>query len=321
MPKLENGFVKGILKHTIQERQDHHSVISYSQFSMFNKCPLSWKLRYIDKHRDDLPGIAVLFGTAFHETLQSYLYEIFEGAGPGAADKMDLRGMLQQNMADEYVRLMEQTGGEIFTSKQEMEEHYADGVAILDYIRKKRNVYFGRKHTELVAIEMPLYMPVTDTNKNVFITGFVDVILYDTFKNKYIIIDIKTSTNGWNKYMKADKTKTSQLLLYKKYFASQIGCDEKQIDVKYFIVRRKIPEESMFPIKRVSEFSPASGKPSVNKVMTDVNSFVNIAFNADGSYNTEHNYLAIGGKGLKNCRWCPYANNETLCPKSNRIKE
>jgi hypothetical protein len=121
--------------------------------------------------------------------------------------------------------------------------------------------------------------------------------------------------------MKADKTKTSQLLIYKKYFAEQIGCDEKQIDVKYFIVRRKIPEEAMFPIKRISEFSPASGKPSINKVMTEVNTFVSTAFNPDGTKNTNHNYLAIGGKGLKNCRWCPYATNETLCPKSNRIKE
>lgn len=320
MPKVDDGFVKGVIRHTIQEKQEHIKTISYSQFTMFSKCPLSWKLRYIDKHRDDLPSIALLFGTAFHETLQTYLYNIYE-VGPGKADKIDLHELLRNNMAKEYTNLMEQTGGEIFTTQAQMEEHYADGIAILDFIRKKRNVYFSTKGMELIAIEMPIYRQATEDNENVYMYGFVDVILYDKDLNKYIIIDIKTSTNGWNKWMKADKTKTSQLLIYKKYFAEQIGCDEKQIDVKYFIVRRKIPEEAMFPIRPVSEYSPASGKPSINKVMTDVNTFVRTAFNPDGSYNTDHNYLAVGGKGLKNCRWCPYANNEELCPKKERIKE
>ena len=77
----------------------------------------------------------------------------------------------------------------------------------------------------------------------------------------------------------------------------------------------------MYPIKPVSEFAPSSGKPTINKVMTDINSFVKSAFNADGTHNTERNYLALGGKGLKNCKWCPFKDNEELCPKSDRIKE
>ena len=321
MPKLDDSYVKGVLKHTVQEKQEHHKTISYSQFSMYAKCPKQWKLRYVDKNRDDTPSIALIFGTAFHETLQSYLYEVYEGVGPGKADKMDWHQTLQKNMAKEYIAVMEERGGEVFTTQEAMEEHYRDGIAILDFIRKKRNIYFSTKGYELTAIEMPIYRQASSTNENVFMNGFVDVILYDKVANKYIVYDIKTSTNGWNKYMKADKLKTSQLLIYKKYFAEQIGCDEKQIDVKYFIVRRKIPEGAMFPIKPVSEFSPASGKPSINKVITEVDSFVSSAFNADGSYNTGRDYLPIGGKGLKNCRWCPFKDNEELCPKAERIRE
>jgi hypothetical protein len=319
--KDEVSYVKGVLKHTIQEKQEHQKTISYSQFSMYQKCQRHWKLRYIDKNRDDLPNINLLFGTAMHEVLQTYLYEIYEGIGPGRADKMDLYGMLKQAMANEYVNLMERTGGEIFTEQSEMEEFYKDGVAILEFVRKNRRKYFSTNGYELIAIEMPIFMRASEHNENVYMNGFVDVILRNKITNKYIIYDIKTSTNGWNKWMKADKTKTSQLVIYKKYFAEQIGCDIKDIDVQYFIVRRKIPEDSMYPIRPVSEFSPSSGKPTINKVMTDVDSFVKSAFNEDGTHNTERNYLAIGGKGLKHCKYCPFKDNEELCPKTDRIRE
>ena len=43
-------------------------------------------------------------------------------------------------------------------------------------------------------------------------------IFYDTVRDRYKIIDIKTSTMGWNKYQKADKNKTDQLLLYKNFW-------------------------------------------------------------------------------------------------------
>ena len=60
--------------------------------------------------------------------------------------------------------------------------------------------------------------------------GYLDVVIRDKRNNKITIIDIKTSTMGWNKYQKADKTKTSQLVLYKKYFAEQYGFDVENID-------------------------------------------------------------------------------------------
>ena len=48
------------------------------------------------------------------------------------------------------------------------------------------------------------------------------------------IIDIKTSTMGWNKYQKADKTKTAQLVLYKSYYAKQFNVPIDNIRVEYF---------------------------------------------------------------------------------------
>ena len=150
--------------------------------------------------------------------------------------------------------------------------------------------------------------------------GFLDIVLREIATDKIIIIDVKTSTSGWNKYAKADKTKTSQLVLYKSYIAKQYGYDEEKIDIKYFIVKRKLIEGYMYPQKRVQEFVPASGKPTRNKLLKDIESFIEAGFNSDGSYRTEGSFPAIGDKGLKNCEYCEFANREDLCPKANILK-
>ena len=131
----------------------------------------------------------------------------------------------------------------------------------------------------------------------------MDVVIYDNFRDRYKIIDIKTSTMGWNKYMKGDKNKTDQLLLYKYFYGVENNIPIDKIDVEYFIVKRKLYTKVDFPQRRVQTFSPASGKPSVNKVMNNLNQFINESF-IDGEYNTEHTYIKQPSK--KNCRFCVF---------------
>jgi len=210
--------------------------------------------------------------------------------------------------------------GEHFSNKFELGEFYEDGVAILDWFKKRRGQYFSRKNEELIGIEVPIYHPVEENNDKVMMLGYLDIVMRDKRDNKITIIDIKTSTMGWNKYQKADKTKTSQLVLYKKYFAEQYGYDVDKIDIKYMIVKRKLIEGAMFPQKRITEFAPASGKPTRNKLAREIKGFVDTAFNADGSYNLEKNYPAIAGKNNKNCKWCEFKDQPDLCAKAERMK-
>ena len=65
------------------------SRISYSQLSMYNECPLRWKLNYVDKLRIFESSIHLLFGTAMHEVLQTYL-EIMYNDSIKNADKLPL---------------------------------------------------------------------------------------------------------------------------------------------------------------------------------------------------------------------------------------
>ena len=140
--------------------------------------------------------------------------------------------------------------------------------------------------------------------------GYLDVVLYHEPSNTFTIIDIKTSTKGWNHYAKKDEMKQFQLILYKKFFSDQYDIPIKDIDVEFFIVKRKIWEESEYNISRIQQFKPAAGKVKLNKAVNTLNKFLNEAFNLDGSFK-DRIFNPVPSKW--NCTYCPFANRKDLC--------
>ena len=212
--------------------------------------------------------------------------------------------ILLHRMKYNYTKTMESNGGVEFCKQNDMEEFYTHGLAILEWFKKKRANYFSKKNYELVGIEVPIQY---NLDNNIKFIGYMDVVIYDNFRDRYKIIDIKTSTMGWNKYMKADKSKTNQLLLYKRFYALEKNIPVDKIDVEYFIVKRKLYEKVDFPQRRIQTFSPASGKPSINKLMNTFNQFIDESF-INGEYNTNHTYIKQPSK--KNCRFCEFNQTE-----------
>lgn len=286
--------------------------VSYSQFSLYAQCPYRWKLDYLDNLRKFSQNINTCFGSAFHHTVQEWVKTIYEVSAK-AAEEMDLNKLLHESMMNEYKTSLEKNGNVHYSTPQELAEFYSDGVAILDYLKKHRTEYFSSKGYELVGIEKPLHLNIMN---NIAFMGFIDLIIRDKVRNKIIIYDIKTSTMGWNKYQKADITKTAQLILYKEFYARQFDMDVEDIEVEYIIVRRKINEDLEFKPKRIQTFVPASGKPTRNKVGKMLIEFVSSAFTEEGEYNTAGTYPAIKSKA---CNYCPYKDDETLCSKKSRI--
>ena len=273
--------------------------ISYSQYNQWVTCPHKWKLNYIDELRQFTDSIHTMFGTSMHEVLQTYLTIMYNDTIK-VADALPLDDMLLHRMKTNYTDIMQRNGGEIFCEQEDMEEFYQHGLLILEWFKKKRGMYFSKKHYELVGIEVPIEFKLNDGIKFI---GYMDVVLHDTFRDRYKIIDIKTSTMGWNKWAKADKNKTDQLLLYKQFYGKQHDISLDKIDVEYFIVKRKLYEKVEFPQRRVQTFSPANGTPSINKVMNNLNKFISESF-VDGEYNIEHIYRKNPSK--KNCRFCEF---------------
>ena len=88
------------------------------------------------------------------------------------------------------------------------------------------------------------------------------------------------------------------------------GVSPDNINVKFFILKRKIWEESEFPQKRIQEFTPANGKTKIKKAKTALNEFIEKTFNIDGSFKTV-DHPASPSKYT--CSYCPFNKRKDLC--------
>jgi len=326
--------------------------VSYSQFSMWNQCPWRWKLSYIDKIQGDEPSIYLLFGTAMHYTLQMYLTAFFAN-GPKYADQLDLNDILRDEMGKEYrahldeytkegmkiINEVEDKSMEVdidgqklilqdnlelvarhkakevldgFISKEAMMEFYYDGVKINEWFKKHRTEFFNYKTEELVAIEYELNTPLKE---KLYFIGFIDILIRNKETGKIRIIDLKTSTKGWASYKKNDENTTSQLVIYKSFYSKRLKLDPTKIDVEFIILKRKLYEDITYPQKRIVKFVPASGKPTINKVMSKFDVFVKSCFDDIGDYKLDEFYPKIPTKS--NCMWCDFKDKPEYCDKKN----
>jgi len=282
--------------------------VSFSQYQMYKTCPHQWYLSYVKKLQPFKPSIHLIFGTAFHETLQNYLKVMYEETAT-AADKIHLPTYFKTRFMELYKQ--NSVHGH-FSNAGEMSEFFEDAIAILEFIKKKRNLFFSKKNSELIGIEIPINGPIVEGIESVKMKGFIDLVIYDKTVDKYTIYDIKTSTRGWSDYEKKDQTKISQILLYKRFFSVLRDVPEDKIDVQFFIVRRKINENLEFAPKRVQEFIPANGVKKVKDAFEDFQKFVKDVFTSDGDYQ-EKTYI----KNIDKCKYCPYLDRPDLCDRKN----
>ena len=162
--------------------------VSYSQYSIYANCPHQWYLSYVENKNPYQASIHTVFGTAFHETLQKYIEVMYNESG-AAADRLDLETLFTDRFRAIYSEEYEKTE-EHFTNAQEMREFFDDGVEIIKWIKARRNKLFTIRKMKLLGIEMPLLVGL---NKNVYLKGYIDFILYDEELRKVYIYDIKTS--------------------------------------------------------------------------------------------------------------------------------
>ena len=285
--------------------------ISFSQLSVFRSCPRKWSLQYKDGHYTSEQSIHMTFGTALHETLQHYITTLYEVSG-AEADRIDIETYFEDKMGEIYRKNYEDNKKVHFSNPSELREFYNDGVEIIKFIKKKKNNYFSKTGWHLVGCEIPIQLTPNPTYKNTIYKGYLDLVLYHEPTNKIKIVDIKTSTRGWSDLNKKDEDKQFQLILYKQYFSQLYNLPVDNIEVEFFIVKRKVPETSDFPIKRVQIFSPASGKVKLNKATSAVKEFVEEVFNVDGTHK-DKSYAPQPSK--HNCSFCPFKDKKELCDK------
>jgi CRISPR/Cas system-associated exonuclease Cas4 (RecB family) len=300
--------VKLIQEHKRQSIKRDEKNISYSQFLSYSTCPHQWYLNYVRNLAVYQPSIHTVFGTSMHETIQKWL-EVMYQEGVKQAMEMDLYSLLEERMYAVYRQEKAKSGHEHFSTSEQLQEFFEDGKLILDFLKKKRSEYFSTKNNYLVGVEVPLVLPV---KKGLYFKGYIDLVFYNEVGDIYTIIDIKTSTSGWNDEAKKDEKKITQLILYKQYFAEQFKVDVEKVFVEYIILKRKVPIEPEFASmgKRIQSFVPSSGRIKRAYVTKKLNEFVNECFDDNGQY-VEKEYLKNASKS--NCRFCPFNENKFLC--------
>ena len=286
--------------------------ISYSQMSIFRSCPHRWKLQYKDKIRRFSSSIHTVFGSAIHEVIQEYLNVMYNTSGV-IADQLNLEDQFQAAFINEYQKQYKANNNEHFSSAEEMREFFEDGIGILNWFKKKRSGYFSKRGWYLVGCELPIVISPNRMYNNILYTGFLDIVLYHEPTDTFKIIDIKTSTRAWGDKDKKNEDKQYQLLLYKQFFSEQYGIPLNNIDIEFFIVKRKVMEWdddkliSPYQSYRVQQFTPPSGKIKLGKAKNAINDFIKECFTTSGNIK-DGDYPKLPSSW--NCRFCPYSTDD-----------
>ena len=300
IPEINYGFQKNI---------------SYSQMSMYRKCPHQWATQYKEGNKRYNPSIHLVFGTSMHEAIQHYL-DVMYDKSVAAADRIDLDEYFNEVYVKEYKKALKTNNNEHFSSAVEMREFYDDGITILNYFKSKRGAYFSKRKTHLVGCELPILIPPNPAFQNTLYMGYLDVVLYNENTDKFTIIDLKTSTRGWKDKDKKDEEKQYQLLLYKEFFSKQYNIPIENIEIEFLILKRKLYENLDFAQKRIQSFKPAAGKIKLSRANRAINEFVNECFTTTGEYK-ERSFDKRPSKW--NCSFCVYRDDDELCGAGKHV--
>ena len=282
--------------------------ISFSQLSMYRSCPHKWALQYKDGHKLFSSSIHTVFGTALHHVLQHYLDVMYEKSA-AEADREDIIEMFEDALREEYRVQYKKNNSSHFSSSEELREFFEDGIEIIKNFKKKRGSHFNKKGWYLVGCEIPVTITPNKRYSNVVYLGYLDIVMYHEPTQTFKIIDIKTSTRGWNDKVKKDEDKQFQLILYKKFFAEQFNIPIENIDIEFFIVKRKVYDHPDYIIPRIQTFTPASGKVKLNKANKALNEFIEATFDRDGFKDKSHTPTP----SKWNCTFCPFKDSPELC--------
>jgi hypothetical protein len=307
--------------------------VSFSQYAMWMKCPRSWKLNYLDGLRKTDLNLSIFFGTAMHHALQVYLETLYK-SGSNEASVLDVHKLFEDKLKEELAKEKEKEDKKIeenLTSEikkdlskfkyteDELKEFIIDAEDILDFLLspKNRYKYFPDNKYEFIGVEVPLDMEIMH---NVNFIAFIDLILKDKKTGKYKIYDFKTSATGWNNYMKEDESKYSQILLYKAFYSRKFNVPLNDIEVEFFILKRKLWENVAFPQSRIQTFEPANGQKAIAESLDGFINFVQECFTPEGDFNVNAQYPKIPGKARKHCKYCGHYKS-TCDGKADKIEQ
>lgn len=280
--------------------------ISYSQIITYIECPYKWYLIYQKKVQQKVFKIQSIFGTAMHQTIQTFLHNYYD-MSIREAKSFDYQKIFKENLIKTYQKDYQKNNNTDFVTIQQLNEICQDGIAIIHQVISKSNRLFKKKNFQLVGTQIQLSQQFQEFKQLNFI-GFIDIILHDKAEDTYYIIDLKTSRFSWDDNKKKDYNKRLQLLLYKYFFAKAKKFSLDRIHVEFIILKRKIYNSQHY-VSRIQRFVPPNSARTCNT------GYKYLVQNVGKLQNdiTSNNF--VKNPSLWNCKYCPVNENPTLCDK------
>lgn len=229
-----------------------------------------------------------------HETIQTWL---ISRTNQIPISEESLKEAFRLNLFAEF---QQAKTTKLLCDKATLKEYYKDGCAILGHLHRNADHYFPSEQRELLGVELPLDVPLTEHIK---FLAYLDIVTKDTETNRIFIYDLKTSKAGWN-YEKRDPRKVNQLLLYKSFYSEQFGVPSKDITVEFVILKRKTAQ------MRVEKFRPQVSAQQARRLF---DGFVSETFDSSGIARLD-NLPPTPSKHA--CRFCPFNQRPDLCSSS-----
>ena len=169
--------------------------ISYSEVKIWKECPWKHKLQYIDKIKGFRGNEYTAFGTAVHDVCEKL-------ARKDISSNEQASLLFDQAFASELHKLKEVK--EI--DKKMVVDMRTQGKNLIPSIMPELNKVFEKYNIH--STEYKLYESIEEHNKN--FKGYIDLVL-KLPDDKYIILDWKTCSWGWDSRKKSDKMINYQL--------------------------------------------------------------------------------------------------------------
>ena len=187
-------------------RQQPH--VSFTQIDQYLRCPLKYKLTYVDRATPDFVPAALAFGSGIHGAAAF----LFTGAAAGAPPALDeVQGYFESYWALE-------------TDQQPIRFGERDTKAsLLDLARRMLAVLYREREpdTEIVGVEQPFDVPLIDLDTGEVLdralVGTLDLLERDP-AGGLVVVDLKTSAR---KYSDLQVEASLQLSVYS--YATQMN--------------------------------------------------------------------------------------------------
>ena len=214
--------------------------ISYTEFSKWQLCPYLHDKIYVKKFREE-PSLYMSFGSTIHKILEEQV-------------QIDINNKESKISEEKFLKYFEE-----YLKKDKVIVNHKNDKLYNDMLDQgagliKENAYeyikalFPEEKIAIFSTEEELMEDIEGTDYK--FKGFIDLVL-KLGDDKYVILDWKTCSWGWDARKKNDKLLTYQLSLYKYFFAKKHDIPPENIET-YFGLLKRTAKKNRIEIFRVT---------------------------------------------------------------------